>query len=42
MKRNYDELSIEVVEFSVNDLITTSGFDGDEQDFGTNYPAANL
>lgn len=34
MKRNYEELSIEVVEFSVNDVIATSGFDGKDHVFG--------
>ena len=37
MKRNYEELSIEVVEFSVNDVIATSGFDGADHEFGS-YP----
>ena len=33
MKRNYEELSIEVVEFSVSDVIATSGFDGADHEF---------
>jgi hypothetical protein len=33
MMRNYEAPSIEVIELSVNDVITTSGFDGKDQEF---------
>ena len=31
--KKYEELSIEVMHLDVTDVITTSGFDGEEQDF---------
>ena len=34
MKRNYEVPAIEVIELSVNDVITTSGFDGKDHEFG--------
>lgn len=36
MKKNYEMPSIEVVELSVSDVITTSGFDGKDQEFNDN------
>ncbi len=36
MKKNYEMPSIEVVELSVSDVITTSGFDGKDHDFNDN------
>lgn len=35
MKKNYVELSIEVVELSVNDVITTSDFEGKDHELET-------
>ena len=34
MKRTYEMPAIEVIELSVNDVITTSGFDGKDQELG--------
>lgn len=31
--KKYEELSIEVMTLEVSDVITTSGFDGEEHDF---------
>ncbi len=33
MKKNYEAPAIEVIELSVNDIITTSGFDGEDHEF---------
>ena len=33
MKKIYEAPSIEVIELSVNDVITTSGFDGKDHEF---------
>ena len=33
MKKNYEAPAIEVVELAVTDIITTSGFDGKDQEF---------
>ena len=34
MKRTYENLSIKIVNVAVKDVITTSGFDGFDQEFG--------
>ena len=42
--KKYENLSIKIVNVAVKDVITTSGFDGWEQDFGTptNPTSVNL
>lgn len=42
--KKYENLSIKIVNVAVKDVITTSGFDGWEQDFGTpgNSNAVNV
>lgn len=44
MKKKYEKLSIKVVSIQVKDVITTSGFDGFDQEFGTpqNAGSANM
>ncbi len=36
MKKNYEAPAIEVIELSVSDIITTSGFDGEDHEFNNN------
>jgi hypothetical protein len=36
MKKIYDVPAIEIIELSVNDIITTSGFDGKDHEFDNN------
>ena len=33
-KNNYETPTVELLKFDNNDVITTSGFDGEEDDFG--------